>query len=123
MSSLVKGHLFYKTHSNSDLTTHTHTHTHTHTQSIGEFVLTHPDIRIPPRGKIFSINEGYAQYWDEPVTEYVHQCKFPKDGKAPMAARYGSTITPLAYVVDLVPLFVIVKLCVNCGCILGRVHT
>lgn len=64
--------------------------------SIGEFVLTHPSIKIPPRGKIFSINEGYAQYWDEPVTEYVRQCKFPKDGKPPMGARYvGSMVADM----------------------------
>jgi len=35
-------------------------------------------MKIPKRGKIFSINEGYAQYWDESVTEYVRQCKYPK---------------------------------------------
>ena len=46
-------------------------------QSIGEFVLTDPDMKIPKRGKIFAINEGYAQYWDESVTEYVRQCKYP----------------------------------------------
>ncbi len=27
--------------------------------AIGEFVLTDPDLRIPKRGKIYSINEGY----------------------------------------------------------------
>ena len=27
--------------------------------SIGEFVLTEPNMRIPKRGKIYSINEGY----------------------------------------------------------------
>ena len=46
-------------------------------QAIGEFVLTDRDIRIKPRGKIFSINEGYAQYWDEALAEYVKSKKFP----------------------------------------------
>ena len=65
-------------------------------QSIGEFVLTHPSIKIPPRGKIFSINEGYTQYWDDSVKEYVRQCKYPADGKAPMAARYvGSMVADM----------------------------
>ena len=31
--------------------------------SIGEFVLTSPDIKIPSKGKIFSINEGNECYW------------------------------------------------------------
>ena len=53
-------------------------------------------MRIPSRGKIFSINEGYAQYWDESVTEYVRQCKYPADGSAPMGARYvGSMVADM----------------------------
>lgn len=34
-------------------------------------------MRIPSRGKIYSINEGYTQYWDESVKQYVHKCKYP----------------------------------------------
>ena len=65
-------------------------------QSIGEFVLTDPDMKIPARGKIFSINEGYAKYWDESVTEYVRQCKFPPEGKSPLGARYvGSMVADM----------------------------
>lgn len=60
--------------------------------SIGEFILTEPNIRIKPRGKIYSINEGYAQYWEEAVTEYVRQKKYPQTGK-PYGARYvGSMV-------------------------------
>ena len=47
-------------------------------QAIGEFVLTNQHIEIKDRGKIFSINEGYAQYWDDAVKEYVHEKKFPE---------------------------------------------
>ncbi len=47
-------------------------------QSLGEFILTQPNMQIPSRGKIFSLNEGYAQYWDKAVTEYIHDKKFPK---------------------------------------------
>lgn len=64
--------------------------------SVGEFVLTHADIQCPKRGKIFSINEGYAQYWAEDVKQYVHQCKFPGEGKTPLNARYvGSMVSDL----------------------------
>jgi hypothetical protein len=28
--------------------------------------------------KIYSINEGYAKYWDRATTEYVHEKKFPQ---------------------------------------------
>jgi fructose-1,6-bisphosphatase I len=33
--------------------------------SVGEFLLSHENIRIPEQGKIYSVNEGYYQYWDE----------------------------------------------------------
>lgn len=53
-------------------------------------------MRIPKRGNIFSVNEGYAKYWDESVTEYVRQCKFPEGDKAPMSARYvGSMVSDM----------------------------
>ena len=47
-------------------------------QAVGEFVLTDPNMTIPKRGKIFSINEGYAQYWNDATTKYIDQCKRPK---------------------------------------------
>lgn len=40
-------------------------------QSIGEFVLTDPNMTIKERGKIYSLNEGYANLWDPAVAEYV----------------------------------------------------
>jgi fructose-1,6-bisphosphatase I len=36
--------------------------------SLGEFILTHPDIKIPKKGKIYSVNEGNAMNWDKPTT-------------------------------------------------------
>ncbi|CAK9143405.1 unnamed protein product [Ilex paraguariensis] len=40
--------------------------------SLGEFILTHPDLKIPKKGKIYSINEGNTKHWDEPTTKYLH---------------------------------------------------
>ncbi|XP_014677588.1 PREDICTED: fructose-1,6-bisphosphatase 1-like [Priapulus caudatus] len=60
--------------------------------SIGEFVLTESNFSIKPRGKIYSLNEGYASIWDPAVTEYVQSKKYPKSGK-PYGARYiGSMV-------------------------------
>jgi fructose-1,6-bisphosphatase I len=44
-------------------------------QGIGEFILTHPDIRIPSRGKIYSFNEGNALFFDEPTKKYLESIK------------------------------------------------
>eukprot|EP00494_Astrolonche_serrata_P030838 UN31106 len=37
--------------------------------SLGEFILTHENIKIPQKGKIYSVNEGNASKWDNVVTE------------------------------------------------------
>lgn len=60
--------------------------------SIGEFVLTDENLRIPKRGKIYSINEGYTYLWDEAIKEYIANKKDPSKGK-PYGARYvGSMV-------------------------------
>jgi fructose-1,6-bisphosphatase I len=60
---------------------------------LGEFILTHPSIKLKPRGKLYSLNEGYSKFWDKATTEYVDAKKNPKDGKAPYGARYvGSMV-------------------------------
>jgi len=57
--------------------------------SIGEFVLTDRDMKCKPRGKIYSINEGYEEKWEPAVKEYV---KSKKQGK-PYGSRYiGSMV-------------------------------
>lgn len=61
--------------------------------SIGEFLLIDYNMQIKPRGKIYSINEGYSKFWDESTKEYVESVKNPKPGKAPYGARYiGSMV-------------------------------
>ena len=59
--------------------------------AIGEFVLTDPNMKIPARGKIYSINEGYEKKWEPAIYEYV---KSKKEGKKPYGARYiGSMVS------------------------------
>jgi fructose-1,6-bisphosphatase I len=49
-------------------------------------------MRVPSKGKIYSVNEGYESQWDDAIKEYVHNKKFPKSGK-PYSARYvGSMV-------------------------------
>ncbi len=61
--------------------------------SLGEFVLTHPNLKIPKSHAIYSINEGNAAHWDEAITKYVHSKKFPEKGKKAYSLRYiGSMV-------------------------------
>jgi fructose-1,6-bisphosphatase I len=43
----------------------------TYDEHIGEFVLSHPNVKIPSRGKIYSINEGNRWEWDAPLQDYI----------------------------------------------------
>lgn len=47
-------------------------------QSIGEFILVDRDMKINKRGKIYSLNEGYAMHFEPAVTEYLQKKKFPQ---------------------------------------------
>jgi fructose-1,6-bisphosphatase I len=43
--------------------------------SFGEFLLSHENIKIPGKGKIYSINEGYANRWHPGTQEYIKKVK------------------------------------------------
>lgn len=58
----------------------------TYDPAIGEFILTDVNMRIPDKGKIYSINEGYSYLWDQSVVQYVQDKKNPAKGK-PYGAR------------------------------------
>ncbi len=63
--------------------------------SYGEFVLSHPNIKIPKKGKIYSVNESYYGFWDEHVRQYISYIK-QVDGNSgrPMNSRYiGSLVS------------------------------
>jgi fructose-1,6-bisphosphatase I len=63
--------------------------------SIGEFLLSHPNIRTPSPGRrIYSVNEGYYQRWSEPQRRLVDHLK-GADGRndRPFSSRYiGSLV-------------------------------
>lgn len=64
----------------------------TYDPSIGEFILTDRNMRIPQQGKIYSINEGYQYLWDDSIKKYIEAKKDPAKGK-PYGARYvGSMV-------------------------------
>jgi len=61
--------------------------------SVGEFLLSHPGIRIPEKGKIYSVNEGYYEYWDEKTKALVDYFKTKdKETGRPYKARYVGSL-------------------------------
>lgn len=63
--------------------------------SVGEFLLSHPDIRIPEQGKIYSVNEGYYHYWDKTTLDVLAHFKaVGMTRKKPYSLRYiGSLVS------------------------------
>ncbi len=49
--------------------------------AIGEFFLSHPDIRIPAKPKYYSVNQGYEQYWSAGMKRFASGCRGMKKGK------------------------------------------
>jgi len=43
-------------------------------QNIGEFFLTHPNMRIPKEANEFAINMSNQRFWEQPVQRYVEEC-------------------------------------------------
>ena len=63
--------------------------------SIGEFCLSHPDIRMPETGTIYSINEGNYIKFPDGVKKYIKYCQEndPSTGR-PYISRYiGSLVS------------------------------
>jgi fructose-1,6-bisphosphatase I len=57
---------------------------------IGEFLLSHPQIQIPEKTSIYSINEGYSAQWQPGVSRFVDTMKEPSKK---ISARYiGSLV-------------------------------
>ncbi|HKK14367.1 MAG TPA: class 1 fructose-bisphosphatase [Gammaproteobacteria bacterium] len=49
-------------------------------RSIGEFILTHPDMTIPRQTREFAINMSNQRFWEPPVGRYVQECLQGGDG-------------------------------------------
>jgi fructose-1,6-bisphosphatase I len=65
--------------------------------SIGEFCLSHPDIKIPETGYIYSINEGNYVHFPEGVKKYIKYCQVEDEpSQRPYTSRYiGSMVADL----------------------------
>lgn len=66
--------------------------------ALGEFILTHPDMRMPKSRSIYSVNEGNSLYWEESVKKYFDSLKYPtEEGGKPYSARYIGSMVADAY--------------------------
>lgn len=91
---LAAGYVVYGSSTMLVYTTGDGTHGFTLDPSIGEFLLSHENIKIPKRGKIYSVNEGNYKWWDPGMKKYIKYLQ--EEDKAthrPYSGRYiGSLV-------------------------------
>jgi fructose-1,6-bisphosphatase I len=60
---------------------------------IGEYLLSHEQIRIPARGKVYGVNEGNYHKWTAGTKKYVDDLKVPdKNSGKPYSVRYSACL-------------------------------
>lgn len=61
--------------------------------ALGTYYLSHPNMRFPEDGKIYSINQGNYSHFPEGVKEYIRYCQ-ANEGDRPYTSRYiGSLVS------------------------------
>ena len=68
-------------------------HAFTYEPSVGEYLLSHPEIKTPRRGRIYSVNEGNYIHWSDGVKRYVDWLKIDDAATGrPYSARYVGSL-------------------------------
>jgi fructose-1,6-bisphosphatase I len=60
--------------------------------SIGEFLLSHPNIRIPDPGRYLSVNDSYEPLWDDSVRTLMRHYKGLEGGRTRHSSRYVGSL-------------------------------
>ena len=91
---VAAGYIIYGSSTMLVYTTGEGVHGFTLDPSVGEFFLSHPDIRVPGRSRYYSINEAYTNYWFDGTTSYIsHLKEIDKNSGRPYSLRYiGSLV-------------------------------
>ena len=90
---LAAGYVMYGSSTMLVYTTGSGVHGFTYEPSIGEFLLSDPDIRTPARGHIYSANEGNYASWPGGVRRYVDWLKAEDPvARHPYSARYVGSL-------------------------------
>ncbi|MCP5496194.1 MAG: class 1 fructose-bisphosphatase, partial [Leptospiraceae bacterium] len=64
--------------------------------SVGEYLLSHPNITMPETSNMYSINEGNYNFWSDKVKKYIKTIKEIDGSKNPKTSRYiGSLVADI----------------------------
>ncbi len=89
------GYIIYGSSTMMVYTTGNGVHGFTLDPSVGEFLLSHPNIRVPAEPKYYSANQGNEKYWSEGVRRFTRwlQGMDEEEPRKPLSGRYiGSLV-------------------------------
>ncbi len=92
-NQVCAGYVLYGSSTMFVYTTGFGTHGFTLDPTVGEFILSHENIRTPQKGRIFSVNEGNFRRWNGRMRRFVEYLKEPAGEGRPYTGRYiGSLV-------------------------------
>ena len=91
---VAAGYVVYGSSTMMVYTTGADVHAFTLDPSVGEFLLSNENVRMPEKGRIYSVNDGNYNFWDEGTRKYIDYVR-EKDPETerPYTSRYiGSLV-------------------------------
>ena len=89
---VASGYVIYGSSTMLVYTTGAGVHGFTLDPSIGEFLLSHPNIRIPDDGRYLSVNDSYETNWDEATKQLMRKYRGLEGGRKPLSGRYVGSL-------------------------------
>jgi fructose-1,6-bisphosphatase I len=89
---VAAGYVIYGSSTMMVYTTGQGAHGFTLDPSIGEFLLSHPNIRIPETGRYLSVNDSYEQLWDDNVRTVMKKYKGLDGTSKALSTRYVGSL-------------------------------
>jgi fructose-1,6-bisphosphatase I len=97
MNQVAAGYIIYGSSTIFVYTAGNGVHGFTLDPSFGEFILSHKNIRMPKKGRIYSINEGNYLYWHPGLKKYIKWLQEEDNASGrPYSSRYiGSMVSDI----------------------------
>lgn len=93
VNQVAAGYILYGTSTMIVYTTGSGVNGFTLNPAIGSFYLSHPNMKCPENGKVYSVNEGNYVHFPQGVKDYIKYCQEEKEDR-PYTSRYiGSLVS------------------------------
>jgi fructose-1,6-bisphosphatase I len=89
---VASGYVIYGSSTMLVYTTGQGVHGFTLDPSIGEFLLSHPNINIPNEGRYLSVNDSYEGFWEEGTKQIMRKYRGLEGDRRPLNVRYVGSL-------------------------------